>query len=87
MEDLNSSNVAAGDKVHLWRICPIGKHYVRTHILHVPPSKTHPAGEVVTRHAHCADNPLRKGHKDHKERDLLSYDEENNLTIGANFSM
>jgi hypothetical protein len=65
MEGFESPN-AVDDKVHPWRICPIGKHYVRTHVLHVPPSKIHPEGEVVTRHAHCADNPLRNGHKDHK---------------------
>lgn len=55
------------NKMHPWRVCPIGKHYVRTHILHIPPSKEHPEGQVVTRHAHCADNPSHK--------DLLSYDE------------
>ncbi|MBA2654976.1 MAG: transglycosylase SLT domain-containing protein [Gammaproteobacteria bacterium] len=55
------------DKAHPWRVCPIGKHYVRTHVLHIPPSKKHPEGQVVTRHAHCADNPSHK--------DVLSYDE------------
>jgi hypothetical protein len=55
------------DKAHPWRVCPIGKHYVRPHVLHIPPSKKHPEGQVVTRHAHCADNPSHK--------DILSYDE------------
>ena len=67
VEDLELFNFADEDKVHPWRVCPIGKHYVRAHVLHVPPSKTHPAGEVVTRHAHCADNPSHK--------DVLSFDE------------
>lgn len=55
------------DKIHPWRICPIGKHYVRTHNLHIHPSKEHPTGQIVIRHAHCADNPSHK--------DMLSYDE------------
>lgn len=55
------------DKTHPWRVCPIGKHYVRTHVLHIPPSEKHPEGQVVTRHAHCAENPSHK--------DVLSYDE------------
>lgn len=47
-------------KTHPWRICPIGKHLVRTHQEHIPPSKTHPDGTVTTRHEHCAENPSRK---------------------------
>ena len=43
--------------VHPWRVCPYGEHWVRTHPLHVPPSKTHPEGSVTTRHEHCARNP------------------------------
>lgn len=64
-------------KVHPWRICPIGKHLVRTHILHVPPSKEHPEGQTVIRHEHCAENPSHK--------DLLSYDEIQAMTK-AHFS-
>lgn len=30
------------DKIHTWRICPIGKHFIKKHIVHVPPSKEHP---------------------------------------------
>ena len=48
------------DKVHPWRFCPIGEHAVRTHPLHVPPSKAHPDGIVVPRHFHCAKNPSGK---------------------------
>ena len=55
VEDLESST---NDKAHHWKICSLGKHYVRTHSLHVPPSKEHPVGEVVLKHGHCADNQL-----------------------------
>lgn len=60
------------DKAHPWRICPIGKHYVKTHSLHIPPSKEHPEGQMVTRHEHCAENPSHK--------DELSYDEIQHIT-------
>ncbi len=46
--------------VHPWRVCPYGEHWVKTHPMHVPPSKTHPEGTVTTRHEHCADNPSGK---------------------------
>jgi hypothetical protein len=55
------------EKAHRWRRCPIGKHFVREHLEHIPPSKTHPNGMTITRHEHCADNPSHK--------DELSYDE------------
>lgn len=47
-------------KVHPWRMCPYGQHWVRTHPLHVQPSKKYPDGHVTTRHAHCARNPSGK---------------------------
>ncbi len=46
--------------VHPWRICPYSEHWVKTHPLHVPPSKTHPNGCITTRHEHCASNPSGK---------------------------
>jgi Transglycosylase SLT domain len=46
--------------VHPWRICPYGEHWVKTHPMHVPPSKTHPDGSITTRHQHCAHNPSGK---------------------------
>ena len=68
VETLTSkASVKQEEKVHPWRICPIGQHYVRTHPLHIPPSEKHPQGDVVTRHGHCASNPSHK--------DMLSYDE------------
>lgn len=54
-------------KAHPWRVCPIGKHYVRTHLEHISSSKEHPNGLTITRHEHCATNPSHK--------DLLSIDE------------
>lgn len=55
------------EKVHRWRRCPIGKHFVKAHLEHIPPSKTHPDGTTITRSEHCANNPSHK--------DELSYDE------------
>src|SRR3990172_9775310 len=46
------------------KICPLGMHDVRTHLEHIPPSKKHPEGLVITRHRHCAKNPSRKSPKD-----------------------
>ncbi len=59
-------------KTHPWRLCPIGKHLVREHTVHVPPSKKHPDGIVSTWHEHCANNPSHK--------DELSYDEISRIT-------
>ena len=61
------------NKVHPWRLCPIGKHYVREHQERIPPSKQHPEGEIIIRHAHCASNPLGKNKKEIK--DILSFEE------------
>lgn len=36
--------------------CPIGSHHVREHSMRMPPSKKHPDGIVVIRHAHCRKN-------------------------------
>lgn len=55
------------DKIHPWRICPIGKHFVKKHKVQIPPSKEHPEGEIIERHDHCATNPGKK--------DILTFDE------------
>jgi hypothetical protein len=47
-------------KIHPWRMCPTGEHWVRTHPLHVPPSQKNPEGSVTTRLNHCARNPSGK---------------------------
>lgn len=44
-------------RAHPWRICPIGKHFVREHTVHIPPSNKHPEGKTSIWHEHCADNP------------------------------
>lgn len=46
--------------VHPWRVCPYGEHWVKTHPMHVSPSKTHPEGSVTIRHEHCTRNPSGK---------------------------
>jgi len=55
------------EKIHPWRFCPKGYHYVRTHPLRVPPSKSNPDGHTVTRHEHCAKNPHHKDLLNHFE--------------------
>ncbi len=56
IENRNQFNVS-DDKIHPWRICPIGKHFVKKHIEHIPPSKKHPKGQTVERKEHCTLNP------------------------------
>lgn len=69
-------DIESNDKVHRWRLCSLGKHYVREHKEHIPPSKKHPEGEVIVRHAHCANNPPHKNKKGEDEpQDALSIDE------------
>jgi hypothetical protein len=45
---------------HPWRLCPYGEHWVKTHSMRVPPSKTYPGGYTTIRHEHCARNPSGK---------------------------
>jgi len=47
-------------KVHPWRLCPEGEHWVKTHPLNIPSSKKHPEGAITVRHGHCAKNPSGK---------------------------
>lgn len=67
MIDAAKQKEPTDDKIHPWRICPIGKHFVKKHIEHIPPSKEHPDGETIERKEHCAVNPSKK--------DMLSFDE------------
>ena len=46
--------------VHPWRVCPYGEHWVRTHPMHVRPSREFPEGHTTIRHDHCAVNPSKK---------------------------
>lgn len=70
LEEVNKSSKLAHiseKKTYPWRICPIGKHFVKTHTVNIPPSKEHPSGEIIERHEHCATNPSKK--------DILSFNE------------
>ena len=62
-------------KNHPWRHCPVGEHFVREHQEHIPPSKEHPDGIIITRHAHCPRNPSRTTRPNKEIEDLLSFDE------------
>jgi hypothetical protein len=57
-------------KAHPWRRCPMGKHLVRKHEVHIPPSKKHPNGFTSVRHEHCAEN---RSHKDELSFDEIQY--------------
>ena len=60
-EDSRSKNPEPNqEKVHPWRLCPSGEHWVRAHPLHMPPSGRHPSGLLTSREGHCARNPSRK---------------------------
>jgi hypothetical protein len=47
-------------RIHSWRLCPYGRHWVREHSMHTPPSNKNPGGSTTIRHAHCANNPSGK---------------------------
>lgn len=67
MSSCSITQIDLEKKAHPWRRCPMGKHFVKEHSIHIPPSKKNPNGSVTIRHAHCATN---RSHKDE-----LSYDE------------
>jgi ribosomal protein S15P/S13E len=56
---VTSKNIST-QSIHPWRLCAPGRHWVREHSLHIPPSKKNPGGSTTIRHAHCADNPSKK---------------------------
>ena len=56
-------------KAHPWRRCSLGKHFVREHKVHIPPSTRHPNGLSI-RHEHCAEN---RSHKDELSFDEIRY--------------
>lgn len=47
------------NKVHPWRLCGEGRHWVISHPLTVPISENNPTGRTI-RHGHCSNNPSRK---------------------------
>lgn len=75
------------EKIHPWRLCPIGKHYVRTHSENISPSKKHPDGMIITREWHCAKNPSHKNHqnKNIPTNDILTFDELQ-IIVSKNFT-
>ena len=56
-------------KIHPWRICPLGQHWVREHPRRVRPSRRHPEGGMTSVAGHCRDNP---SHKDQMYSDEIS---------------
>jgi hypothetical protein len=55
-----NSNKIIPNKIHPWRICPAGQHWVQSHLLHIPPSLNNPAGSLTTRSGHCHSNSSHK---------------------------
>jgi hypothetical protein len=47
------------EKLHPWRMCPRGEHWVMAHPLRVKKSKKNPDG-ITTRRGHCHSNPSNK---------------------------
>jgi hypothetical protein len=47
-------------KVHPWRPCPLGQHWVRKTTVHYHPSHKNPDGKVGPRRGTCANNKSRK---------------------------
>lgn len=70
IEHLNTNGADA--KVHRWRRCGRGKHLVREHVVHVPPSKKHPGGEDAVWHEYCAKNPSGKDELSYLELKYIS---------------
>lgn len=52
-------NKSQKEKIHPWRMCPAGEHWVRTHDRRVPISKKNPAG-VTEVEGHCRKNRSKK---------------------------
>lgn len=47
-------------KVHEWRICPLGQHWVSEHPRTIKPSKKHPVGYITSVAGHCRTNSSHK---------------------------
>ena len=46
-------------KIHQWRVCPLGQHWVSDHSMKVPVSLKNPDGNTM-RDGHCRENPSKK---------------------------
>ncbi len=57
---ISNNTIAKNQSIHPWRLCAQGRHWVREHSMHTPPSKKNPGGSTTIRHAHCANNPSGK---------------------------
>lgn len=60
------------EKVHPWRRCGKGEHLVCEHLVHIKPSKKHPAGKDTICHGHCAKNPSGKDELSYAEIKYIS---------------
>lgn len=54
----NKEHGAYAQKIHPWRMCSVGEHWVTDHSLWIPATKERP-GYYTTREGHCAINPIR----------------------------
>ncbi len=48
-DHIENKNDTSINKTHPWRICPIGRHYVKAHPEHIPPGKEYPEGHIIIR--------------------------------------
>lgn len=49
-------------KIHPWRICPLGEHWVREHPRRIKPSRKYPFERTTSVEGHCRENPSHKEH-------------------------
>jgi predicted nucleotidyltransferase len=56
----SNGQVLFASKVHPYRLCPVGYHWVKTHLRTVPPSLTNPMGGLTEVDAHCRVNQGKK---------------------------
>lgn len=60
--NLNVLTEKSVGKIHPWRPCPLGQHWVITHPYHVRPSQKHPEGQIASQTGHCRSSPSKKDH-------------------------
>ncbi|MEI8347183.1 MAG: transglycosylase SLT domain-containing protein [Pseudomonadota bacterium] len=72
VREILKEELPAKEKIHPWRLCSVGRHWVKIHPMNVPVSEKNPDGKT-TRHGHCADNPPKR--KKELMRDYLSKNE------------
>lgn len=67
MEKSKKPSTKPIEKVHPWRRCGKGEHFVQEHTVHYKPCEKFPDGLDCIRHAHCAKHPSGK--------DILNFSE------------